>query len=75
MTEIDPRIAWRRENYPKKCAHCGGPLEGPGTDEEIAEQLAEHDKLFPGQSLTTSEVICDRCFQGICPGGNLISMD
>ncbi len=71
----DPRIEKYRKDYPTKCAHCGGPLEGPGTEEEIAEQVAEHDKLFPGKPLRTAEVICDPCFQGICPGGKLIGFN
>jgi len=62
-----------REEYPKICAMCGGDLEGAGTDEEIIDKIKEHDELFPGESLSTSVVVCDPCFQRICPGGKKIS--
>jgi len=68
-------IKKRREEYPKSCAMCGGPLNGPGTDQELEEMFEEHNKLFPDTSITTAEVICDTCFQRICPGGKTIGMN
>ena len=62
-----------RDAYPKECAKCDGPLAGPGTDEELIEQIEEHDGLFDCASLSTSETICDSCFNLICPGGKLLS--
>jgi len=62
-TDTSPEALRRyRESYQKKCASCGGPLGGPGTDEELREQCAEHDQNFPGMSLETSVTICDDCY-------------
>ncbi len=75
MSKIDPRIAKYKKDYPTHCAHCHEELDGVPDDEALTEQLAEHDKLFPGGAFRTMDTICDPCFQMLCPGGNLISMD
>lgn len=62
--------------YPTHCYWCGGLLDGPpSSDEELQEMLDEHDRLFPGESMDTSCVICDPCFLAHCPGGKKISMN
>lgn len=65
-----------RRAYPASCYWCGETLDGPPpTDEELHEMLDEHDRLFPGEPLETSTVICDPCFLAHCPGGRKISMN
>lgn len=74
MNDTGPEALQRhRDAYPQECYECGGPLEGPGTDEELIEQIKEHDGLFPGKSLSTAVKICDDCFNQVCPGGKLLS--
>lgn len=69
---LEEKIEYRKANYPKACADCEGPLTGPGTDEEIAKQIKEHDRLFgEAAPITTSVVVCDKCFQDLCPNGEL----
>jgi len=76
MNDMTPEVLKQyREDYPKKCYKCGGDLGGPGSDEDLIEMVKEHDGLFPGESLSTSEIICDQCFLTICPGGKLIGMN
>ena len=75
MKRTPEQLAKYREDYPTKCARCGDDLEGAPEDEELDEQLEEHDRLFPGQPISTTEVICDSCFQTICPGGKVIGFN
>lgn len=57
-------LARYRADYPKKCAICEGPLEGPPADDaEFIEQITEHDDTFPGDSLATAVLVCDPCYQ------------
>lgn len=57
-------LARYRADYPKTCAICSGPLEGPPADDaEFIEQIKEHDGTFLGDSLATAVLICDPCYQ------------
>lgn len=58
-----------KEDYPEKCAQCGGPLEGPPDESEDKERWEEHDRLFKGMDRKNAVVICDDCFKEVCPGG------
>jgi hypothetical protein len=71
----DAEIEAFRERYPKACYKCGEALDGPGTVEEIRQMIEEHDRLFPGEEIDTSCVICDSCFHTYCPGGKKLRMD
>ena len=65
-----------RASYPKTCFKCGAPLDGPPeSDEELQEMLDEHARLFPGEAIDTSCVICDLCFHTYCPGGKRIGLN
>lgn len=76
MGYTDEDIAAYRAAYPKACYKCGGELAGPPpTNEEIREMLQEHDLLFPGKSIDTSCVICEKCFQTYVPDGKTIGFN
>ncbi len=76
MININPEnIRKLRETYPTECASCGGPLEGPGTDENIKVMLEEHNDIFPGGDASGMETVCDPCFQRVCPGGKKLSLN
>lgn len=47
-----------------QCSMCNGVFEKGWSDEEAQ---AEHDRDFPGQSMETSAVVCDDCYQKVCP--------
>lgn len=43
---------------------CDGVFDKEWTDEEAK---AEHDRDFDGASLETACVVCDDCYQKVCP--------